>query len=242
MTARFSFFLTLFLSLNTLAGSSCFDDTSEVLLKAQQLKQSGQYLLAAQQFSLSSDFACSKNEKALAILGYAQSIYKLNENLTAESSLDELFSIEGSDEIKKKGRLLKAWYNPNFRIKLLDSEQKSFSEFENQSLIIQHEVRPKSPWAAGVLSAIVPGLGQAYNGNYQSAALSFLLNSIFLATAVELSNHDLKTSALAAGVIFSITYTGNILGSVQSANTINDNYRQPLIDEQRLKTIPELEL
>ena len=242
MTALFNFLLVLFLSVNVLAKANCFEDTKTSFLKGEQLRQEGQYLLSLQQYALVTNFSCSENDKALATFASAQSLYHLGEERVAEQSLKDLFSSPAPAEIKIKGRLLQAWYEPETRHHLTPDEQKLFIDYEDKAADIQAKNRLKNPWISGVSSAVIPGLGQVYNGNYQSAALSFILNSLFLATTIELNRKNLRTSALASGLIFSITYTGNILGTVESSNTINRNYSEPLIEEQRHKSIPGLEL
>lgn len=235
-------FSLLFLVSGTAFAKTCLDDTSAALQKGQLFREQEQYVLALQQFSLVSSFACSDKDKALAQLASAQSLYKLGDNYAAELAIKDLASARGPVEIKNKGALLQGWYQPNTRQSLSPQEQQQFSTYENQAATIRMQHRLKNPWVSGVASAVIPGAGQVYNGNYQSAAFSFIVNSLFLATALELNRKDLPISAVAAGLIFSITYTGNILSSISAANTINNNAVQPLLLDERKKSIPGLEL
>lgn len=99
----------------------------------------------------------------------------------------------------------------------------------------------KNPALAGVASALVPGLGQIYNGLYQSAAISFVFNSLFLWSTVELHEKDFRAPAIASGVIFSIFYTGNIINSVTSARKINQVNSQEVKNKIHRHLFPELE-
>ena len=242
MTALFSFNISILISFSVFANSSCLTDTKTAYEKSELLRRQGLYLLSLQQYAVITNFACSKEEKALAYLGSAQSLYRLEENFAAEQTLNDLFAIDSLAENKTKGRLLQAWYQPEKQIYLPTSEQKLFFEYNAKALELQNQHQLKKPWLAGLASGLLPGLGQVYNGNYQSAAISFALNSLLLAAALELNKKDLNASALAAGLFFSITYTGNILGSIESARTINRNNTQPYLEEQRQKIIPNLEL
>lgn len=241
MPALFNFILALLLSAPALAAS-CLDKTEPALNLGHQMKQSGQYLLATQQYSIVMNFACSEDEKAQGLLGYAQSLYFLGETFTATRILENLKSSAASVELKTKARLLAAWYEPEFRKALPENEKRQFQDYHERKLQLEKQHQQKNPWTAGILSAVIPGLGQVYNGSYQSAAFSFVLNSLFLATALELDRQNLKTSALAAGVIFSVTYTGNILSTVSSAQATNRHHLAPDLDEQRKKSLPGLEL
>jgi len=81
--------------------------------------------------------------------------------------------------------------------------------------------RYKSPEAAGVLSAILPGSGQFYNERYQDGIYSFFLNALFILgayKAYDSDNHGL-------GVILTLFelgwYTGGIYGAVGGAHKYN---------------------
>ncbi|MBU2260328.1 MAG: tetratricopeptide repeat protein [Proteobacteria bacterium] len=82
-------------------------------------------------------------------------------------------------------------------------------------------VRYKSPEAAGVLSAILPGSGQFYNERYKDGVYSFLLNALFIFGAYKA--FDSENYGL-GGVLtlFEIGwYTGGIYGAVGGAHKHN---------------------
>ena len=80
----------------------------------------------------------------------------------------------------------------------------------------------KSPWLAGILSSVVPGAGQAYAGSWQGAAVSLLLNGIFITATVELAQNDLYFASATTGMAASIFYVGNILNAVDLVKRFNE--------------------
>ncbi len=81
--------------------------------------------------------------------------------------------------------------------------------------------RFKSPVTAGLLSAILPGSGQFYNGRYADGTYSFLLNALFLLGAWRAFDSD----NAALGSILSLFeigwYAGGIYGAVGGAYKVN---------------------
>ena len=92
------------------------------------------------------------------------------------------------------------------------------------------EVPQKSPAAAGVMSAVLPGAGQAYSGEYGRAAISFLLNGLFIWGMVESFRHD---HYVVGGILtlFELGwYSANILNAVNSAEKYNRKKTQEYIN------------
>lgn len=79
----------------------------------------------------------------------------------------------------------------------------------------------KSPVLAGLLSALLPGSGQLYNGRRGDALLAFLLNGLFLIGTLE----AIDEGELAVAGILSFFeagwYTGNVYGAVNGAQKHN---------------------
>lgn len=243
MLAYFSLLFTIILSLNSLAANECFLDAESAFSKGESLRTQGYYLLSLQSYAIVTHSSCSENIKSLAQLATAKSLYRLGENDLASDTLKDLLVLSNNNShISKKVRLLQAWYQPEKQSKLNGDEKKQFEFFTQKSDSLFQEKKLKNIWVSGVSSALIPGLGQAYNGNYQSAALSFIINSLLLATTIELNRNNLDVAALTAGLLFSITYTGNIVGTVESSKTINRNYLEPELENLRREIIPELEL
>jgi hypothetical protein len=99
--------------------------------------------------------------------------------------------------------------------------------------------RTKRPWLAGLLSAVVPGAGQAYAGSWSAAGVSLLLNGVFIGATVELATRRLFLPAAATGLAASFFYTGNIVNAVDLADKRNERASAaPYLDLER-RLVPE---
>lgn len=84
----------------------------------------------------------------------------------------------------------------------------------------------KSPLVAGLLSAVVPGLGKIYAKKTGGGLSAFLTVSILGALTYE--NYAKRGAdhpgTIVAGSLFSLAYVGNIYGSVYSVNAYRDEF------------------
>lgn len=87
--------------------------------------------------------------------------------------------------------------------------------------------RGKRPWLAGTLSAVVPGLGQAYAGSWESAAVSFVLNGVLIGATVELARRDFYAASTVTGLAGSVFYVGSILSAADLARRSNERAAEP---------------
>jgi hypothetical protein len=85
----------------------------------------------------------------------------------------------------------------------------------------------KRPWLAGTLSAVVPGLGQAYAGSWESAAVSFVLNGVLIGATVELARRDFYAASTVTGLAGSVFYVGSILSAADLARRRNERAAEP---------------
>jgi hypothetical protein len=83
----------------------------------------------------------------------------------------------------------------------------------------------KSPWVAGILSTIVPGLGKVYTENYSDGFFAAFLTGIFgyIAYTDFKADHNLRGWIFTGVTAF--FYTGNIYGSAASAQIYNAKIR-----------------
>jgi hypothetical protein len=93
---------------------------------------------------------------------------------------------------------------------------------------------------APVLSAVLPGAGQAYAGAWQAAGLSIVLNGVLLGSTVELAHRGLVLPAILSGTLFSFTYTGGIIGAYQAAKTHNAAAQAPFNEALFQGLFPDL--
>ena len=103
-----------------------------------------------------------------------------------------------------------------------------------------HAARVKSPAFAGVLSAVLPGSGQLYSGSLQAAAVTFVLNSLFIGATVELARDKQYVTAAAAGTAASFFYVGGIINAADLARRRNRLAQQPVADELEELLVPEV--
>lgn len=103
-----------------------------------------------------------------------------------------------------------------------------------------HAARVKSPALAGVLSAVLPGSGQLYSGSLQAAAVTFVLNSLFIGATVELARDKDYVTAAAAGTAASVFYVGGIINAADLARRRNRKAQQPYADELEELLVPEV--
>jgi tetratricopeptide (TPR) repeat protein len=96
----------------------------------------------------------------------------------------------------------------------------------------------KSPQTAGILSALVPGAGQIYCRQPKDAALSALLNGLFIGATVESFDHDLYILGGILSLVEMAWYGGNIYNAVNHAHQYNrrqkDNFVKMLWEESRI--------
>lgn len=103
-----------------------------------------------------------------------------------------------------------------------------------------HAARVKSPALAGVMSAVLPGSGQLYAGSLQAAAVTFVLNSLFIGATVELARDKEYVTAAAAGTAASVFYLGGIINAADLARRRNRIAQQPYADELEELLVPEV--
>lgn len=103
-----------------------------------------------------------------------------------------------------------------------------------------HDARVKSPALAGVLSAVLPGSGQLYSGSLSAAAVTFVLNGLFIGATVELARDKQYVTAAAAGTAASFFYIGGIINAADLARRRNQIAQQPYADALEELLVPEV--
>lgn len=192
-----------------------------------------QYLLSLQEFSLAQKFDCTENLEA-AQWGYLLAVTELGERNEMFYLSHKVYPQKFSLANQQKLKLYQSYYFPKIEDTLEAKRVDAFNQWK-ESL-----PQPKSPGLAGTMSALLPGAGQTYVGSWQSGAMAFVLNALFLSTTLELAENDLHAASLASGVVFSITYLGNILNAAESARIYNQNHYAPSVEAEKAKRFPEL--
>ena len=98
-----------------------------------------------------------------------------------------------------------------------EEEQNSVSSFYD------YKVEPpyKSPVLAGVFSAIIPGSGKMYVGEWGDGITALVVTSLFAFLAYDNFNADHTTRAWIFTGLGAFFYAGNIYGSIASAQIFN---------------------
>jgi hypothetical protein len=219
---------------SNVASAECFKDFDHIFDQGRDYFQRSQFLLSTQQFSTYALLSCDSEKQNRGRLRWAQSLFELGETGEANLVLDKV-PVQSPHFATSK--TLRTWYQPSLISSLPEADQKRFHEWDRR---LNSLPEPKNPWLSGGLSSVVPGLGQVYNGNYQSALFSFALNALFLSATLELQDKKMHATALASGVMFSVVYVGNIVGSVQSSRALNRNSQKDQKSEWKVNLFPEL--
>jgi hypothetical protein len=87
-----------------------------------------------------------------------------------------------------------------------------------------------SPALAGVYSALIPGLGKLYIGYKNQALTAFISNTLLAAQATEsyLKSGVKSPRFIITATVFSIFYTGNIIGSIVATKKKKKDYYNEL--------------
>lgn len=243
-----SIFLLIAISFNTKANDLC-DFQRGIFTQAQSLYERGQFLLSATQYSLLFNSKC-RQVASRARYNYSLSMYKLGETQELVEQY-RYFSKHDHPYHKQVKTVLSLATEDIGDVKVarwLELAQKkeanplSISDLRIRKAYEDYMAQGpyKNPYIAAIGSALVPGLGQLYNGTYQSAAISFVLNSLFLWSTINLADNDLDGAAVASGLVFSVTYLGNILNAVRGSKKINDLRMAPMKSRLQQEYFSEL--
>jgi tetratricopeptide (TPR) repeat protein len=104
-------------------------------------------------------------------------------------------------------------------------------EYWAKGLDQMDQVPQKSPTAAGILAAVLPGAGHVYTERYRDAAIAFVLNAAFIWGMVESFQHN---NNVVGGILtfFELGwYSGNIYSAVASAHKYNKKEREQYLNE-----------
>ena len=210
-----------------------------------------QYLLSATQYSLLFRSDCddlnrkSRYNFSLAMIQLGEVGELLNQyrffkknNFSEAESMKVLMDYSSGNENHPRVKLWKNLYDKKL-VKNLGMNDPTFVALQNE---YYQSSNNKNPYVAGILSAFVPGAGQVYNGTYQSAVISFLLNSLFLWSTVEFERNRLNGPAVASGLVFSVTYVGGIMNAARGSNNINRMKSRNVKRKIKHHLFPELEL
>lgn len=91
----------------------------------------------------------------------------------------------------------------------------------------------RSPTFSGLLSAVIPGLGQAYSGRFLDGLQSLTVIGTIGAGTAYYINREQYEVAIPAGLLGLFFYGGNVYGGVQAAKTFNSRQEDKFLDGLR---------
>ncbi len=180
-------------------------------------------LVKAEAFRMRGDIMAVKRQYAEARISFGKAL---------EAAPNTRAADEAQFQIARTYLREEKWKEAADEFRKIDktSELSPRSDFLVQGLDRIAEVPQKSPAVAGVLSAVLPGAGQAYCGEYGRAAISFLLNGVFIWGIVESFRND---NNVVGGILtlFEVgLYSANVLNAVNSAEKYNRKNTQEYIN------------
>ncbi|MDZ4839976.1 MAG: hypothetical protein SGJ04_08220 [Bacteroidota bacterium] len=129
------------------------------------------------------------------------------------------------------------WKNAKLYLPTISSVMKPAMYKSNDSIInLGLRIKEKDPFLAGTLSAMVPGLGKVYTGEFGLAAFN-LTSFIACAVPAKIAFEQRGTSSV-AGYIFGgaavAFYVGNVYGAVKSAKNYKARKEEKLMEKARI--------
>ena len=114
---------------------------------------------------------------------------------------------------------------------LLDTTDFRLSAEATNLLLVRQDIANhsrRSPWVAGTLSALVPGLGKVYAGNLGEGIAAFLVTGSLMAVTAEnwIKEGPTNWKTIAAGLLSAVFYVGNIYGSVATVKVNLRDFNQ----------------
>ncbi len=173
-----------------------------------------------------------------AKLEYYRSVFYLNDLYSFRKmvNLKKNFPVEYSEELNK----LKS-YSYLMDNSELPPESELLSKFDDKDKkkIIEfyswkQDPPYKSPVKAAILSAIIPGLGKFYAGEFGDGITALLFTGLFTYLAVDKFQRDQKTSAWLFTALAAFFYGGNIYGSAAAVQNYNASIKFNFDNEVKL--------
>ncbi len=201
-----------------------------IIKSFRQMKQNNKALFFYEKFFPSPDTIPVPLQKTGVVLntlaGYYPQAVKLLKTSKIPSDEQETLML-GILILQKKWKESLNYYNNSAK-----NQNPVFHQFGNAvNRRLQH--KNKSPFLAGTMSAVVPGLGKVYTKNYGDALMSFVIVGLNAWQAWRgFSKNGIKSAHgwIFAGIGASF-YLGNIWGSAKSAKKYNEKLDNEAINE-----------
>ncbi len=101
-------------------------------------------------------------------------------------------------------------------------------------MVRSRKLMPKhSPTFSGLLSAAIPGLGQAYSGRFSDGIQSLLVVGVIGAGTAYYINREQYEVAVPVGLLGLFFYAGNVYGGMRAAKTFNSRQEDKFLNGLR---------
>ena len=90
-----------------------------------------------------------------------------------------------------------------------------------------------SPAIGGLLSAVIPGLGQTYSGRFSDGLYSLIIVGATGGGTAYYIGQEQYEVAIPLGVVALFFYAGNVFGGYQSAKAFNLQHEEGFLEEMR---------
>lgn len=174
-----------------------------------------------------------------ALLWQGESLMRQSRYTAAAQTYEELDKTLQDDEGRQQARyqlgwaLLyqRQWQNASTQFQRVTSDSRLYqaAQMLATAALNGSNIPQKSPWTAGILSGLLPGSGQLYNGRAGDALLAFFLNALFTAGIVETINQDKLAIAGILSFFEAGWYAGNIYSAVNGAHKYNRHTTETFI-------------
>lgn len=184
-----------------------------------------------------------------AWLWQGESLAQQGQYHAAEQVYAEIAAHAPYDTIGQQARYQRGWmllYRRQWRDAAAQFRQivPESSLYQSAQLLAQEALQgerlpAKSPLLAGILSGLLPGSGQWYNGRLGDALLAFFLNGLFIAGIVEAVHSDALAVAGVLSLFEAGWYVGNVYGAVNGAHKHNRHATETFVRnlEHRLRLV-----
>ena len=185
-----------------------------------------------------------------ALLWQGESLMRQSQYLAAEHAYREISTTAQNEEMRQQAyyqlgwALLyqRQWHNASAQFQHVTTESNLYQAAQLLATEVKkgQELPRKSPWVAGILSGLLPGSGQLYNGRTGDALLAFFLNALFVAGIVETINQNELAIAGVLSFFEAGWYAGNLYGAINGAHKYNRHSTETFIRnlENRFRVPP----
>jgi tetratricopeptide (TPR) repeat protein len=91
----------------------------------------------------------------------------------------------------------------------------------------------KKPFLAGIMSAVIPGTGQFYNGRVKDGIIALITNGLFIWGTYEAFHREYYSIGAVAGTFALGWYSGNIFSAVNGSFRYNHNKEEKFLEDLR---------